>query len=136
MSLTDSAYKNRVKGKKMESKTLGYGLMSKTPNKDACREFAEEFHQSVLLSTQRKALHRGTYSLSLRCISFSWYYREIYFISMCVWSSQKWKWEVWNVYLEEVMPAMGNSQFHAGQDLALSSSPTRIISPVRSMRKF
>lgn len=66
MSLTDSAYKNRVKGKKMESKTLGYGLMSKTPNKDACREFAEEFHQSVLLSTQRKALHRGTYSLSLR----------------------------------------------------------------------
>lgn len=34
------------------------------------------------------------------------------------------------------MPAMGNSQFHAGQDLALSSSPTRIISPVRSMRNF
>ena len=35
--------------------------MSKTSNKDACREFAEEFHQSVLLSTQQKALRQGGY---------------------------------------------------------------------------
>lgn len=71
MSLTDSAYKNRMKGKKMESKTLGYSLMSKTPNKDACREFAEEFHQSVLLSTQRKALHRGKYPAIIKVLIFS-----------------------------------------------------------------
>lgn len=79
--MTDSAYKNRVKGKKRETKTLGYGLM---PNKDACREFAEEFHQSVLLSTQRRALHRGMYPATITMLIFSRHYREIYFISSCV----------------------------------------------------
>jgi hypothetical protein len=56
MNLSDGLSR---KGKKAEGKTLS--LMSRIPNKDACREFAEEFHQSVLMSTQRKALGHGVY---------------------------------------------------------------------------
>lgn len=44
MSLIDFVYKNRVKGKKMELKILGYGLMLKILNKDVYREFVEEFY--------------------------------------------------------------------------------------------
>ncbi|XP_061197661.1 uncharacterized protein LOC133205798 [Saccostrea echinata] len=52
--LSDGAFRKQGKGRKSEGKMSG--LMSLIPNRDACREFAEEFHQSVLLSTQRKAL--------------------------------------------------------------------------------